>query len=389
MLLAFIATSFFSLQKPISAKPPQISINPDNPAISWQPFEPLLPGESILFAVAEGKAKDADGKIKNGFRLIGEPQFLPLGVNTLWSVLDDSNPYVFEAVNNSAGAFRNNFEVRAFWKSPPEPPSPPDEESPDEEIIIEIPWKTDYSERVNFVWNFGTKMGFSDGKSTISFSVTASTNGITSNLADYKISNTAEWVGTETVNNQNSFEGSIKSDSPSRGFLTIIKSGGSENMSSTEIAFAKLDLGITKSGDETDLAEDRHASDETPHETDPGCPIITRSKGGSTNFPRTKLTLSGSIQNPGYKPEYKLTKSNNLTKVKIYTAAEGGQQISLPKTWDSDQFGAGKTLYIESDSFSPEDKPEEGNLTLAYSCDFGGEFQTIKDEVKLTLGPAE
>jgi len=390
--LAFAATFFVSLQNPISAELPQISINPDKPEISWQPAEPLLPGESILFAVLTEKPKDADGEVITGFRQIGDAQFLPLGRNTLWSVLNDSNPYVFEAVNNSAGAFRNNFEVRAFWKSPPEPPSGDEEEPPEEEIIIDIPWKTDYAERVNFVWNFGTKMGFADGKSTIHFSVMGDTSGIPFSLAGYELANTSEWDAVETVNNQDNFSGTIKSDSPSRGFLSISKGEDSNSMSSVEVAFAMLDLGITKPGDEATLPEERQGNDETlsaSHETDPGCLISAPTQGGSAGFPRVKLTLRGSIQNPGYNPEYKLTKSDSLTKVKIYTAEEGGQQITLPQTWDSDQFGEGKILYIESESFAPEDQPEEGNLILSYACEFDGESQTIKDEVKVTLKSVE
>jgi len=387
----FLILMLVILQTPISANPfasGEITINPDNPTGSWQSPRALYPGESVRITINV----DSSG---NNYELEGSPSLSTLGPGSLWSPTSNNSPseytYVYEAVNAGTAPTSDAIQVDATWTEQLDPPSgggggtPPEPDSIDGYAV-----GVAYTNKPVFSWNSNPKLQFADGQTIIDFSVTASANGAAIDLADYTVKGENSWT-VDSNPNGNNIAGTVKSGNPSEGELKITFDGKFQDTSPDKIGFAELDLAIAKFGSGDDLKEDRQPGGGTaspPHEMDPGGLVIASFEGSESTPIRTKLTLTGSSQNPGSNGKYFLSQQS-LTKAKIYDAPVDGQEITLPKEWSSSAFGNGQTLYIESEEFAATDDPEEGTLKLKYQCELNGNTESLEDEVKLNLLPVD
>jgi len=387
----FLILMLVILQTPISANPfasGEITINPDNPTGSWQSPRALYPGESVRITINV----DSSG---NNYELEGSPSLSTLGPGSLWSPTSNNSPseytYVYEAVNAGTAPTSDAIQVDATWTEQLDPPSgggggtPPEPDSIDGYAV-----GVAYTNKPVFSWNSNPKLQFADGQTIIDFSVTASANGAAIDLADYTVKGENSWT-VDSNPNGNNIAGTVKSGNPSEGELKITFDGKFQDTSPDKIGFAELDLAIAKFGSGDDLKEDRQPGGGTaspPHEMDPGGLVIASFEGSESTPIRTKLTLTGSSQNPGSNGKYFLSQQS-LTKAKIYDTPVDGQEITLPKEWSSSAFGNGQTLYIESEEFAATDDPEEGTLKLKYQCELNGNTESLEDEVKLNILPVE
>lgn len=158
-----------------------------------------------------------------------------------------------------------------------------------------------------------------------------------------------------------------------------------------------FDLAIASYGNEANLPEDRQANGEplpTPHETNPGATVIAPIAGSDgeniTPGKRAKLTLTcdGSQLGQG---TYTLSADTSLTKLKIYDKEKGGDPITLPIQLPAWEFSsATKTYYVGSDAFHPNEKIQQGIITLTHQRhDDENKMIELKDQVKVTLTSIE
>jgi|AntRauTorckE6833_2_1112554.scaffolds.fasta_scaffold09733_2 hypothetical protein len=374
-------------QNSATANPPpdgEVTISPYDPSASWQASWELQPAESVKFTVTVEEAGNPNG---TPFELEGNPTVAYTEPNTLWTQTTNSSPYEFEALNTGLTVIQDTVKVSVVWKEQVTRPSGGGGGAPPEpETIDGLASGTVYSEIAVFEWNSNPKVQFADGESMINFDVSATVNGAAFDLAGYTITGEPAWTINSNPNG-NDIAGTVKSSSPSEGQLQIVNAGNVQDTSPDKIGFAELDLAITEFGSGDDLAEDRLPAGNNappPHEMDPGGIVIAPFEGNESTFPRTKLILTGNNNNPGENGKYIISKEN-LSKVEIYDAPEDGQKIVLPKEWDSNAFGNGKTLYIASKGFGATDEPEEGTLKLKYQCELNGNPESLEDEVKIRV----
>lgn len=158
-----------------------------------------------------------------------------------------------------------------------------------------------------------------------------------------------------------------------------------------------FDLAIASYGNEANLPEDRQADGNpapTPHEMDPGATVIAPIAGSDGNNitpgkrARLTLTCNGSQLGEG---TYTLSADPSLTKLKIYDKEEGGQPLTLPMQLPASEFNSATiTYYVGSDAFHPNEKSQQGILTLTHQRhDEENHMTELKDQVKVTLTPIE
>lgn len=377
------------LQSMASANPPPdgaVTISPYDPSATWQAEHELQSGESVKFTVTvEDSGNPASG---GAYQIEGDPEITYTEPNTLWTQTTDESPYEFNALNTGVTVIQDTVKLAVVWKKDGPKLGGGGGVQADPDTLDGSAYGTVYSETAVFTWTCNPKLQFADGESVIDFTVSGSVNGAAVDLAGYTIAGEPAWTIAQNQNG-NDIQGTVKSTTPSEGNLKIENAGNLQDTNPEKIGFAKLDLAIAAFGDGDDMEEDRQpggGAAPAPHEMNPGGVVLAAFEESEATFPRTKLTLTGSGQNPGTNGTYTLSQQD-LTKAKIYDADEDGNLITLPKIWQSAEFGAGKTLYIESEPFAEEDEPEEGSLKLKYKCEFEGNNEELSDEVTVSPIP--
>lgn len=353
----------------LSAKPDdkEITLTPSKPNQSVE-FDPaLFPGETVNLTI-HIKDGEANGK---KFALEGNPKVDIQNEQSLWTRKGDQNSKIkfeFEALNVGHENEKLSVSVAATWKTA----SSGGGGSAAPEKIQGLATGTAYTKRHVFTWEYEEQLDFADGESFISFTVSASENGAFYDLAAYEVEGPQGWNLTQRADLH--IHGKVSTEIASKGQLGIHYNNILQGTSPDEIAFANFDLAIAKHGNSDNLAEDRLPHNQVanpPHEMNPGAIVIApiaSEKEGEANLTlgkRTKLTIKGN--SPAIAGgTYILSASDNLAKIKIYDAEEGGEPIKLPRTFSSTELDEPVTLYVGSDAFKMEDDPQAGELNLKF-----------------------
>lgn len=365
-----------------------LSISPSQPSQSWNAPRILYPGESVSLSVTVESEGSVGGK---DYELEGQPQASISGSTTLWTRTDEGGTgFSFQALNAGNQPGSDTVTVSATWKEVSAEGGEGEGEGEGELDVIEG-WAIGFAEgdRAVFTWEMNPRLQFTDGHSEIRFSVSASANGATIDLAEYTVSDTAGWtVESDGYGSTNLITGSVKSTTSGKGVLKIDYNEIEQGRSEDELAFAELDLGIAKIGNEADLAEDRLSDGGTaspPHEMDPGSVVIAPVTGSEAAGSRSKMTLKG---NGGTPKEGTFTlKAENSANVAIYESATGGSPITLPRSWNAVDFSETSTLYVGATPFTSGAPAQDGTLTLTYKrpLQTGPTDFDIKDSVRVRL----
>jgi len=367
-----------------------LSISPSQPSQSWNAPRILYPGESVSLSVTVESEGSVGGK---DYELEGQPQASISGSTTLWTRTDEGGTgFSFQALNAGNQPGSDTVTVSATWK---EVSAEGGEGEGEGELDVIEGWAIGFAEgdRAVFTWEMNPRLQFTDGHSEIRFSVSASANGATIDLSEYTVSNTAGWtVESDGYGSTNLITGSVKSTTSGKGVLKIDYNEIEQGRSEDELAFAELDLGIAKIGNEADLAEDRLSDGGTaspPHEMDPGSVVIAPVTGSEAAGSRSKMTLKG---NGGTPKEGTFTlKAENSANVAIYESATGGSPITLPRSWNAVDFSETSTLYVGATPFTSGAAAQDGTLTLTYKrpLQTGPTDFDIQDSVRVRLLPVD
>jgi N-acetylmuramoyl-L-alanine amidase len=373
----------------LSAKPDdkEITLTPSTPNQSVD-FDPaLFPGETVNLTIhiEDGEANDKK------FTLEGNPKVEIQNELSLWTRKGDQESKIkfeFEALNIGHENEKLFVSVAATWKTPTSGGGG----SAAPEKIEGLATGTAYTKRHVFTWEYEERLDFADGESFISFTVSASENGAFYDLAAYEIGGPQGWNVPQRADLH--IHGKVSTEIASKGQLGIHYNNILQGTSPDEIAFANFDLAIAKHGNSENLAEDRLPHNQVanpPHEMNPGAiviaPIASEKEGEANLTPgkRTKLTIKGN--SPAIDGgTYTLSAANNLTKLKIYEAEEGGEPIELPKTYEANQLNEPVTLYVGAKVFGAGDMPQTDKLTLKYQLPLLADAapHELKDEVMAT-----
>ena len=393
--LAMLVSAQISLA--LDPTPPadgSVTISPSNPEESWTVERALYPGESVRFTAEVEEEGTVNGKT---YRLKGEAK-ATIEIHApgmLWTRVSNSG-FSFDALNNGVGPVTETVEVSAIWEEVRygNGSGSGGGGSYTLDTIDGLATGTAYTQRLSFTWYFDYRLRFSDGQSPISYIATPAVDGaIILDLSGYTVESDENWTITAAVPAPGDpLTGQVNSSTPGKGVLQVTFNGHEQDRAEEEIAFALVDLAISEAGDGPYLAEDRPpgggAALSPPHEMDPGGFILVPLEGQEGDGLRAKLTLKGHADNPDGTFTLDAT---GFDKVAIFSAAEGGQPIDLPKTYSASEIGSPVTLYVGSEPFGEEDEPQTGILTLTYKCQLVASDQDpeLEDQVKTSLSLVE